>query len=175
MMANKFDKRYSDPHDGYIVWKSPMMEPDNYNRDPYRRIECRCRRTSTPEFFMNAGRELDALVAEKVMGLGCIHPDAVRAEGGGGWIVWGRVPAGDCAPIGTRFPAYSTDIGAAWEVVVRMAELFPQRDFLLVRMHENAWWEAQFTDDANLAEQAEPTAPLAICLAALRAVGVEVK
>ena len=110
--------------------------------------------------MMRAGRELDALVAEKVMGL--------------------------AAP-------YSTDIAAAWLVVEHMhARLDPaaqgahQLLTLMCVGHYRDCWAASFdfelTDDWHEADRigAYPfaaraeTAPLAICLAALRTVGVEV-
>lgn len=118
---------------------------------------------------MEPGRELDALVAEKVMGL--------RVE-------WGQdTPCPDCDEVGrycggrawcspcrawyySAYKDYSTDIAAAWEVVERLVA-GGERHFVvekagawLVRFREGDWLPGE-------------TAPHAICLAALRAVGYE--
>lgn len=91
-----------------------------------------------------AGRELDALVAEKVMGVETmqkLYPSMMAK--GGAWL-----------------PHFSTDIAAAWEVVEKMRregyifDIEIRKDYVGVNC-----------------EHCE-SAPLAICLAALRAVGV---
>jgi hypothetical protein len=95
---------------------------------------------------VNAGRELDALVAEKVMGR-----DMTR-------------PAGFKHPIG--MPHYSTDIAAAWEVVERLraaGHWFDLRD-----IRGNGYW-ASFGQEMSAEGK---TASLAICLAALKALDV---
>lgn len=59
---------------------------------------------------MEAGRELDALVAEKIMGWSNCHRE-------GDWGYFGRPFGG---PTDFRIPNYSTDISAAWEVMEKM-------------------------------------------------------
>jgi len=68
---------------------------------------------------MKPGRELDALIAEKVMG----------------WS-WGI--------IGDLIPAYSTDISAAWEVVEEMGDCLHLRQH-----GEQGEWEAWFCGYPN--------------------------
>ena len=96
---------------------------------------------------LKAGRELDALVAEKVMG--------------------------DLPPRGYSIPDYSIFISAAWAVVEKLyltSEFFLETSYY--GMDKNKRWWAQFSthgiDDEFHAEA--PTAPLAICRAALKAV-----
>jgi hypothetical protein len=122
---------------------------------------------------MKAGRELGALVAEKVMGRsGDVERKVLRdVQTGMPTYVerWG-------------VPAYSTDIAAAWEVVEKLQAanpfwetagnesfmafyLAPALDVTKGRVD----WAANFGDDRTLAYGT--TAPLAICLAALKAVG----
>ncbi len=106
---------------------------------------------------MNPGRELDALIAEKVMGL---EPwpeqdprwkyKAFKAP-----IVPYGVEPKPCAP-----PEYSTSIEAAWEVVEHI-DLF----FKLNKVH--ATYRSAF---GNLSGSIGETAPHAICLAALKTV-----
>ena len=113
---------------------------------------------------MKAGRELDALVAEKVMGMRPGTEDC--------WVD----PA---SSYGGQLPLahYSTDIAAAWAVVENIKSLHPDdREELTFAMNyypeDKIWrfgWESygefgQFSGDAE-------TAPHAICLAALAAVG----
>lgn len=115
---------------------------------------------------MKPGRELDALIAEKVMG-GIRHKEhsvlAVDVSArsftiGEGW----------------EYPRYSTDIAAAWEVVEKIIKEWrldkPGRNFKISRRLEG--WECEITSDfiGNSAEVNCSTAPHAICLAALKAV-----
>lgn len=96
---------------------------------------------------MDAGPELDRLVAEKVMGCEpCGHPF--------------------CGPrTGHNMPApYSTDIRAAWEVVDKLG-LFVGKGFFGWIASQNSYWLDSETCTAD-------TAPLAICRAALKACGV---
>lgn len=144
---------------------------------------------------MEAGRELDALVAEKVMGWTAVFRLA------GGNIPYGfpdddynrdvdeHRKHGTCGfptdyhrePI----PEYSTDISAAWEVV----EHFRQRQWT-VKLVGHEWydggrWECTLLDaldtersraldtqrhNADKQGWDEPSAPLAICRAALKAI-----
>lgn len=100
-----------------------------------------------------AGRELDALVAAKVMGW---QPNP-------GWLTAER-----------HIPSYSTDIAVAWQIAeaMRLAAI-PEEEWA-----SGGWRAAQepfnapgwYERDVNDWEWAE-TAPLAICRAALKAVG----
>ncbi len=124
---------------------------------------------------MNAGRELDKLVAENVMG----HvPDPTRCDRCG-WKLENTPTAGcvkdNCSmrPMPElRGPRpYSTSIEAAWEVVETMK-------LAVQPVHPYAGrWMAGTKDPAHgglywdEVTEAE-SAPLAICLAALRAKGI---
>lgn len=116
-------------------------------------------------------RELDAAVAEKIMGWDLeatrqLEKDIERAgneAGDGSSAVW-------CEMI----PHYSTDISAAWEI----APKFPL-GFYVRLIRDTKLWEAMLVvrgkepnEDALFWAQAKgKTAPRAICLAALKAVG----
>lgn len=90
---------------------------------------------------MEAGRELDALIAEKIMGqdysLNSLEGSLVLKDP----------------------PHYSTNIAAAWEVVEKLGP-----DWDLISM-EQGWIASVGSSERARAE----TAPLAICLAALKA------
>jgi hypothetical protein len=127
---------------------------------------------------MNAGRELDALVAEKLMGMG--SQMTVQRQPDGSYVPTGEIWY-DC-------PEFSTDIADVWQVVKKMhdgidpAEMgryqyltlvctgaFGERwaasfDFNL----SHDWYEADVIVTCPFAAKAA-TAPLAICLAALKA------
>jgi hypothetical protein len=115
-----------------------------------------------------AGRELDALIAEKVMGWRFMHDglgnmrwyqDTVAIDGYGP-NHWG----------GYRDFSPSTDIAAAWEIVKKMrARGIPLRLVLVCAPGDPEWWYASF--EANGWQVESNTAPLAICRAALRAAG----
>jgi hypothetical protein len=119
---------------------------------------------------MKAGPELDALVAERVMGWTIYSNDRKYQQG------WSEHSEGTPMDI----PSYSTDIAAAWEVVERVNFLDKySRDFLLQRecidVDPYRWvWFAWFRKDGvdeNVDTSARcETAPHAICLAALKAV-----
>ena len=124
---------------------------------------------------MPAGRDLDALVAEKVMGWGRAHYD---------YVFWQQTAAEPllryCSSTlimrdGDEPPNYyqpfhpSRDIAAAWEVVERMNEL--RKPFSITQSAFMSGWIAEFLadDDFNTIEAQADTAPLAICRAALLA------
>lgn len=119
---------------------------------------------------MNAGRELDALVAEKVMGLTPKPVTVIDGRGTRSDIGTTRdytLPDGRPAREAKQIPAYSTDIAAAWTIVDTLRD--SKDDVLRVRFsHEIglvfAWAERY---------RAEHVAA-AICRAALAAKGVEV-
>jgi hypothetical protein len=124
---------------------------------------------------MPAGREMDALIAEKVMGwfwktegytrLGFMEGDRFR---------YGVVRGGGTADEYTsNLPNYSNDISAAWVVVRKHPHYFS-----LVRSNETGWrpapwgamlWLCRFYAPGKFEAKAE-TAPLAICRAALLAI-----
>lgn len=104
---------------------------------------------------LSPGRELDALVAEKAMGW-------ARNRGSG---VGFTTPDGEYRSIDIWSP--STDIAAAWQVVGKLRE----RGF---GFSLNDAWIAWFLAAPNEYQASADTAPHAICLAALRAVGAEV-
>lgn len=127
---------------------------------------------------MKAGRELDALIAEKVMGWEAVNdeleiakregnPDLVDSQRWHRRKVWfkGNEKMA-CEECGT-LPAYSTDIAAAWEVVEK-ADLWS----LYGSIGDGPYRACiQFEDREGL--MTADTAPLAICLAALKAVSQE--
>ncbi len=126
---------------------------------------------------MPAGRELDALVSEKVMGWVWIAfeiahtTDVVRRPyPGDSWDVQHGRRADFTEPIAygwdSNLPHYSTDIAAAWRVVDRRKGEYT---FILsYNQHEHTWWVC--FDPVNHYEARADTAPLAICRAALKAV-----
>lgn len=121
----------------------------------------------TPE--MQAGRELDALVAEKIMGydvkwlptaLSDSQPHYANSDEGSGWLYCRH---------------YSTDIAAAWLVVERMQCIddrgwWPQVTWLQDFDGVNKWQASMHAPPRVWSAMAD-TAPLAICLAALAALG----
>lgn len=115
---------------------------------------------------MKPGRELDALIAEKVMGLKLKREDCNSY-----WIDSdGEEPA---------YPTeFSTDIAAAWEVVEKVnLFVFPLRGLWVSGSSDDEQYFCDFGDIATIdgsyynAARAT-TAPHAICLAALKSVGV---
>jgi hypothetical protein len=112
---------------------------------------------------MRAGRELDALVAEKVMGWKWIGPDEFNDN---------RHLTLGGQKVQARIPDYSTDIAAAWDVVEKMRPTFN-----LVLECVSLEYNCHVARPGHLDEKVNvraDTAPLAICLAALKACGVEV-
>jgi len=117
---------------------------------------------------LKTGAELDALVAEKVMGW--------RSDPHGMfWIGKGthedtRITPTECPDCLTEFPAWSpsTSITDGMEVLDHFGDVMKR---LLHNKGMNGW---ECIIDYDHAAQAD-TAPLAICLAALKAVGYPVK
>ena len=121
------------------------------------------------------GPEMDAAVAEHVMGW-IYHPPSADTEG----VAWWEVPEGD--PTRDRFgsadwpPCYSTDIAAAWPVLEKL-----RLKYTTVKIFaQNGWSVALGLIHADGGEVwtvlvNAPTAPLAICKAALKAKGVNVE
>lgn len=105
---------------------------------------------------MKPGRELDSLIAEKVMGLGP------------GWA-----KSGDNEVSNAKLPLYSTDMAAAWEVAEKLK--------LSVIKATVGWWSGEISSpvfapddvvDERLHGVTASTAPFAICMAALEKMGV---
>ncbi len=115
---------------------------------------------------MKAGRQLDDLVAEKVMGWAMV----TESEFGLCWKV--LLPTG-----GFEFrsdesaPPYSTDMVAAMQLVETLADT---HGFFLGKHGTPGRlpWCCRFGVEPGITEG--DTAPLVICIAALRAVGVQV-
>jgi hypothetical protein len=111
---------------------------------------------------MQAGRELDALIAEKVMGYVPPRPGTVGYD-------MKDLPR-------NRVPHYSTDIAAAWQVVEKLNLLSKMKDgCLYFDPSLNKWVISEWSGGREFAEGSveADTAPHAICLAALKAIGVE--
>lgn len=136
-----------------------------------------------------AGRELDALVAEKVMGL-MDHGAREQHEWGDDFDVpdyhsghcckWCGVyeptcgcPKDDVGPCVKEPQPYSTSIAAAWDVVEKMSS---DHGYWMTLQHETDGSGpialCQFSKDGSPTIHAYgDTAPLAICRAALKAAG----
>lgn len=119
---------------------------------------------------MTPGRELDALVAEKVMG-------CTPKRDGSGRIECGCPDKGHehfidpyDREMDMGLKSYSTDIAAAWEVVDKIANHWS--NVSLLRADDGSWHVCSDPEMSFGSSGAEaPTAPHAICLAALKAVG----
>lgn len=112
---------------------------------------------------MKPGRELDALIAEKVMGLAVLNGQIFRYDK--------SYEKGDIATaVGCPIPSYSTDMAAAWEVVEKLEGINIFKDY-----PEKNEWHVSFLmcDDFGCDDlcTSSNSAPHAICLAALKAVG----
>ncbi len=128
-------------------------------------------------------RELDALVAKYLMG----ESPQTYWEDNHSYLRFDSIEEAlntladpyfqRCFPDGVRldnelsevfeFRAYSSDLSLAWEVVERLSGTV---NTLQVKREKNRWVVA-FGDDQTVSAS---SAPLAICLAALRARGIEV-
>lgn len=122
------------------------------------------------------GRELDSLIAEKVFGR-----SVVTYRNGDIWRVMLNTILNDgwkYIDIGTgilkNIPPYSTNIAAAWEVVEKLRS---ERMMVSIVSDEDGGWNVEMWDYNNRQskEVFSETAPHAICLAALKAVGYEDK
>lgn len=113
---------------------------------------------------MKASRELDALVAKKVMGFRVLS--TWDADGTPKHVI----DANQCE-VDTAYwpPAYSTDIAAAWEVVEKTKLL---DTYVLTRAYAGEKWQViEMGGDWQNPIATGDSAPHAICLAALKAVG----
>lgn len=116
---------------------------------------------------MAAGREVDALVAERVMGLVPCTAESHRS----GEAPWSCHARGDSPDQGGETAHFSTDMDAAWPVV----EAMQGRGFVFtLRYRDSGGWRACFmtrpTTENRSPSRVADTAPLAICRAALAAV-----
>lgn len=141
---------------------------------------------------MKPGRELDALVAEKVMGV-CLHDlqskpsvymQMKEKNGPHDWTMF------ECAKCHSRFmdkfipylPNYSTSIADAWAVVEKMGRwngfefmIQTQDPEYCKAKYEAGWYEPSYDGPESRAVGESDSAPHAICLAALKAVGVDLE
>jgi hypothetical protein len=117
--------------------------------------------------------ELDALVATHVLGWTEVAPfKQVHAHDP---ILQGVRPGVIASPYTgykprVPVPNYSRDIAAAWEVLEKV-----RGPGVEVRLFSGGWKAGWTCEVGSLASTTRETAPLAICLAALEAVGVQVK
>jgi hypothetical protein len=138
---------------------------------------------------MNAGRELDALVAEKVMGwiwmrdpacgegvylrspatVGMLRPEYLAANRVDGYE--GEIPR--------SVPHYSTDIAAAWVIVEHLRKqgkalvvAVTQSEVCVDNYNIDGIPLAGWTWESPTCHASAETAPHAICLAALKALDV---
>jgi Phage ABA sandwich domain len=113
---------------------------------------------------MEPGRELDALIAEKIMGL-----DHVRYQNQG----WHRdlVHGSDIiAGVSHIVPWYSLSVGDAWEVVHKLRCTL-KGCFFLRWDRISDMWAAGFDGNVGSIEIQSESAAHAICLAALELIG----
>lgn len=122
-------------------------------------------------------RALDALVAERVMGWPAVSGDyPLRGVKAKGYIWEGRIERIDS----TRGFVPSRRIADSWEVVERLAQMQAEGHAGPTRLHclaacSGYRYSVEFCSDFGVIGPVKAaTAPLAICLAALRAKGVEV-
>lgn len=114
--------------------------------------------------MLKPGGELDALVAEKVMGWRWFTDEFNTRPV--------LIPPG--MPQQCATPHYSTDIAAAWAVVEKLGERFRFE----IRNHEGYDWNVYVRPwDTRISMSGESVTkenlPHAICLAALKAVGAD--
>jgi hypothetical protein len=118
---------------------------------------------------LEAGPELDALIAEKVMGGTLIRCSLHGAKDGPPNCRQVHWPGGRVG----HPPEYSTDIAAAWTVVERLASLNEDQFVRVAALRHGKWSAIVATEHASsetiLGRSAADSAPLAICRAALLA------
>ena len=120
-----------------------------------------------------AGRELDALVAEKVMGWVQVRKQSI-ANAFGQHVMddyVGQPSIGVTQPV--LVPRYSSMIQEAWKVA---DHLRTRSQFVAVLSGMGPQgvqpWICKINRDGGFLEERADTAPVAICLAALKAVGI---
>jgi len=111
---------------------------------------------------MEAGRELDVLVARILFGNLPFIQKRKRAAKKDYYSIWAvKTKSGGYG----KLPFYSTDIAAAWQIAEKLQEFYP------CLWKEDGYWECLFA--VEYATATADTAPLAICRAALLAMEVE--
>lgn len=125
---------------------------------------------------ISAGREMDALVAEKVMGwklvpytayCGGTPEQATATAIAHGWYIWEN-GSGDEIPGQMEDNQFSTDIAAAWQVVDKIREQQGNVFTLWSGARTGPFsWRCQVLVDVCLYDASGETAPMAICRAAL--------
>lgn len=147
--------------------------------------------------MMEAGRELDALIAEKVMGwvwrrgehwditsvpgdrqLHLLESDdEIRQQRPGEFTSIGDWPPQDGRIIWSHMPAYSTDIAAAWLIVEERPQGWSLYTLCDIQQDDEAWqcdlWRKSKTGEFEYVSAIGSSAPHAICLAALNALGID--
>lgn len=121
--------------------------------------------------MIEPGPRLDALIAEKVFGCSPFIGPSEKYECG-------------CKPMNpshetmigswSRIPEYSTDIKAAWEIISNPPGYGLCEFYLSACRHHKYAWHCSINFGSG-EEEYGYSAPHAICLAALKAVGVEVE
>lgn len=122
---------------------------------------------------LKAGRALDRLIAEKVMGCHVTK----RPKGTFDLIVPGGVNSVDWVEeegAWSGMPSYSTDISSAWEVVERILAIEKKKKtylpvFLVEAAPDGCSAVLQVEMGCQIVIENASTAPLAICRAALKA------
>jgi hypothetical protein len=115
---------------------------------------------------MNPGRELDALIAEKVMGFRYATPVKFVHDGA-------EQTGVAMTPSATYIlPHYSTDIATAWSVVEKVVGFSRLYDFYLYRYGDGEY-TATFNTSKIYRGFSMESAAHAICLAALKEVSRE--
>ena len=121
---------------------------------------------------MKPGRELDALVAKKVMGWDGFS-GIIETSPEVGFSTEEIDELVKTGKLRFRPPEYSTDIAAAWQVVEKMQR--ENHDFAIhitsCRDEDNQWQPHFNISVTRTLLTGSKTAPHAICLAALKAVG----
>lgn len=141
---------------------------------------------------MQAGRELDALIAEKVMGFErdkinskYFHKKELDTVLNEPWVRTCVLSLGDAdfrdkttleqAFTGVNvIPHYSNSIDAAWEVVGKVLSHEDRGYSFDLATRGDGSWECQFYYPYDSVTEYGGTAPEAICKAALKSVGVEI-
>lgn len=122
------------------------------------------------EITMKPGKELDALIAENVMGLPVLDYNNY------GTITVSYENDENRQAVWVDLPKYSTDITAAWEVAEKLAEKGFYYEIQQAWSQENTKRCRVYLNDGEARYIAiGDTAPHAICLAALKALGVEIE
>lgn len=120
-------------------------------------------------------REIDTLIAEKVMGWTKVTEHKRFRNEKSQWR--GLKPDRHYAML----PYFSTDIKAAWQIVEKLKQLWEDEFYLEYDHGEwtcsdiSGYMRGEFSKDENAIEVKADNASMAICLAALSEVGIEIK